>query len=310
MLPPGRGTPRDVAERNQRERLFAAMVATVAKKGYESTTVADLVELSGVSRSAFYQHFEGRLACFLATVGALLEPILETFPRDLEPGDEEAAKEAFEGIARLIGEQPAAAKACFELYAAGPSGIALAQRSISKVAGQLKPLLESIEGEGEMAQMIVGALLGGALRVIHKRLYLGQGDDLVELGPELWQWFFSYPPPPGPLRVEQSPSRRTRSFEVRQEGSDKPDRILRALASIVAEKDCPETTVAEVVTRAKNEPTSLLRTFRERRRRDDRGGRPRLVTNRLRGVAGAAKRCGLAAEGARHPRGDSDLLGA
>ena len=29
-LRPGRGTPRDEAERNQRERLFAAMVATVA----------------------------------------------------------------------------------------------------------------------------------------------------------------------------------------------------------------------------------------------------------------------------------------
>src|SRR5258708_1082406 len=34
-LPPGRGTPREEAERNQRERLFAAMVATVAEKGYE-----------------------------------------------------------------------------------------------------------------------------------------------------------------------------------------------------------------------------------------------------------------------------------
>ena len=72
MLPPGRGTPRDVAERNQRERLFAAMVAMVAKKGYAATTVADLVELSGVSRSAFYQHFESRQACFLATADALM----------------------------------------------------------------------------------------------------------------------------------------------------------------------------------------------------------------------------------------------
>ena len=52
-LPPGRGTPRAEAERNQRERLFAAMVATVAEKGYEATTVANLVKLSGVSRSAF-----------------------------------------------------------------------------------------------------------------------------------------------------------------------------------------------------------------------------------------------------------------
>jgi AcrR family transcriptional regulator len=251
MLPPGRGTPRDVAERNQRERLFAAMVATVAKKGYEAMTVADLVELSGVSRSAFYQHFEGRQACFLATVGALADPTLENLPRVLGPGDEEAAKGVFEETTRLIVDQPAAAKMCFELYAVGPAGIALAQRSIAKIGEQLKPLLESREGGGEMPPEILRALIGGVLRVIHKRLYLGQGDDLVELGPQLWQWFFSYPPPPRPLRVAQSPSRRTRSFEVRQEGSDKPDRILRALASIVAERDCPETTVAEVVTRAK-----------------------------------------------------------
>ena len=77
MLPPGRGTPREEAERNQRERLFAAMVATVAEKGYEATTVADLVELSGVSRSAFYRHFADRKACFLAAIEALVEPALE-----------------------------------------------------------------------------------------------------------------------------------------------------------------------------------------------------------------------------------------
>ena len=40
-LRPGRGTPREEAERNQRERLFAAMVATVAEEGYEATTAVD-----------------------------------------------------------------------------------------------------------------------------------------------------------------------------------------------------------------------------------------------------------------------------
>src|SRR6476661_8512319 len=75
-LRPGRGTPREEAERNQRERLFAAMVATVAEKGYEATTVADLVELSGVSRSAFYRHFEDKKECFLTAAEALIEPTL------------------------------------------------------------------------------------------------------------------------------------------------------------------------------------------------------------------------------------------
>ncbi len=85
QLRPGRGTPRPEAERNQRERLFAAIVATVAEKGYEATTVADLVKLSGVSRSAFYRHFEDKQACFLAAVEAVVEPMLERLRVDEPP---------------------------------------------------------------------------------------------------------------------------------------------------------------------------------------------------------------------------------
>jgi AcrR family transcriptional regulator len=90
-LRPGRGTPREEAERNQRERLFAAMVA---EKGYEGTTVADLVELSGVSRSAFYRHFEDKEACFIAAVETLVEPTLKQLGADesTPPGMERGVK--------------------------------------------------------------------------------------------------------------------------------------------------------------------------------------------------------------------------
>ena len=100
MMPPGRGTPRDVAERNQRERLFASMLATVAAKGYEATRVADLSELCGVSRSAFYQHFEDKEACFLAMIEELVEPVTERLNGGLEREDREAVREAFEAADR------------------------------------------------------------------------------------------------------------------------------------------------------------------------------------------------------------------
>src|SRR3954454_11659764 len=63
-LPPGRGTTAEEAAQNHRERLFGALVAMVAEKGYEATTVADLVDLSGVSRSAFYKQFGDKQECF------------------------------------------------------------------------------------------------------------------------------------------------------------------------------------------------------------------------------------------------------
>src|SRR5262249_34919333 len=73
-LQPGRRLPADEVARNQRERLFAALVAVVAEKGYEATRVEDLLELSGVSRSAFYAHFKDKEECLLAALRAFVGP--------------------------------------------------------------------------------------------------------------------------------------------------------------------------------------------------------------------------------------------
>ena len=57
---PGRGNVPEESERSQRERLFAALVAISSEKGYEATRIADLVQLAGVSRGAFYEHFNDK----------------------------------------------------------------------------------------------------------------------------------------------------------------------------------------------------------------------------------------------------------
>jgi AcrR family transcriptional regulator len=114
MLRPGRGLPRDEADRNQRERLFAATVATVAEKGYEATTVADVGELSGVSRSAFYRHFEDKQECFLTAAEARIDPTLEVMARaEGSSSREERTEQALEAFLRLVASQPGASKMCF-----------------------------------------------------------------------------------------------------------------------------------------------------------------------------------------------------
>ena len=54
----------DVAA-GQRARLLAAIAHVVGAKGYDATTVADVVKEAGVSRTTFYEHFAGKEACFL-----------------------------------------------------------------------------------------------------------------------------------------------------------------------------------------------------------------------------------------------------
>jgi AcrR family transcriptional regulator len=260
-LRPGRGTPRKEAERNQRERLFAAMVATVAEKGYEATTVADVVKLSGVSRSAFYRHYDDKQACFLAAVEAMIEPALQRIGSDESaPAGIERARQAFASLVELIVSQPAASKMCIvEIYAAGSEGAALIDRSMESATALAARLLQQVPEREGLPIELVRALVGGIQKVIHKRLYRGQEQELLELVPQLWDWLFSYPVPPGPLRATRRRVVKAVPFAERQAQSSPPERVLRALAAVVAEKGYPDTTVAEIVERA----STSQRTFYE-----------------------------------------------
>jgi AcrR family transcriptional regulator len=238
------------------------MVATVDEKGFEATTVADLVELSGVSRSAFYRHFGDKQECFLAAIGSLVDPALGMIEKGLEPGDQESARKGFEMLLERIVSQSAAAKMCFvEVYGAGHEGVALVDRTLDSFEVLVKRILEATPGHEEMPSEIVRALIGGIQKVIHKRLYRGQEQELLELAPQMWDWMFCYPPPPGPLRVPRRRTRRPRSFEDRQAASTPAERILRALASVVSQKGYPETTVAEIVDCAKTSQRTFYEHF-------------------------------------------------
>jgi AcrR family transcriptional regulator len=265
-LRPGRGTPREEAEKNQRERLFAAMVATVAEKGYEAMTVADLVELSGVSRSAFYKHFEDKQACFIAAVEALVEPTLKRLGADESaPPGMERARKAFADLIETIVAQPAAAKMCIvEVYAAGEEGAALVDRMMDRSTEVAAALLEQVPERQGMPRELVRAIVGGIQKVIHKRLYRGQEKELMDLVPQLWDWVFCYPVPPGPLKATRRRSVRAVAFEERQKLANPPERVLRALAAVVADKGYPDTTVAEVVERASTSQRTFYEHFKNK----------------------------------------------
>jgi AcrR family transcriptional regulator len=254
------------AERNQRERLFAAMVATVAEKGYEATTVADLVKLSGVSRSAFYRHFEDKQACFIAAVEAMVEPTLRQLGADESaPPGVDRARQAFASLIETIVAQPAAAKMCIvEVYAAGPEGAALVDRTMDSATALAAHLLEQVPEREGMPIELVRSIVGGIQKVIHKRLYRGQEEELLGLVPQLWEWLFRYPVPPGPLKATRRRSVRAVPFAERQAQANPPERLLRALAAVVADKGYPDTTVAEVVERASTSQRTFYEHFKNK----------------------------------------------
>jgi AcrR family transcriptional regulator len=75
-LPRGRhGLPREIVTRSQRERLLAAAVRVIATKGYEATTVADLLGEAGVGRESFYELFDDKRECVLTAHELLVDDL-------------------------------------------------------------------------------------------------------------------------------------------------------------------------------------------------------------------------------------------
>ena len=66
----------EAVRESQRGRLLWAIVQAVADKGYAATTVADIVERANVSRTTFYQQFQDKESCFLASFDFGVEFVL------------------------------------------------------------------------------------------------------------------------------------------------------------------------------------------------------------------------------------------
>jgi AcrR family transcriptional regulator len=76
-LPRGRhGLSREAVARAQRERLLRATARVTAVRGYEATTVADILGEAGVGRETFYELFEDRRDCVLAAHQVLLDDLI------------------------------------------------------------------------------------------------------------------------------------------------------------------------------------------------------------------------------------------
>ena len=62
--------------RSERERLLEAMVRVAAAKGYEATTVADVVEVATVPRETFDSMFASKDECFLEAYDAVIDVLV------------------------------------------------------------------------------------------------------------------------------------------------------------------------------------------------------------------------------------------
>jgi AcrR family transcriptional regulator len=194
QLRPGPGKGRDEVLANQRSRLFAATIELVAERGYDGMTVSDVVRLAGVSKASFYQQFNGKEECFVATCDAALREAARAVLRgETAAGGRRARLRAgLSALAELIASQPKGAKL---LLIDVPASTPAIRSHVRRRFGLLEALVRERLGTAE-GDKLSNPLVAGIVRGIehHARRCVGAGcpDRFQDLVDPLLDWGLSF----------------------------------------------------------------------------------------------------------------------
>jgi AcrR family transcriptional regulator len=112
-----------VVAEHQRERLLAAVISLVARRGYRGTSVDHIVKAAKVGYVAFYELFDGKEDCFTAAFERIVADIRAELARNVSaelPWAEQICL-GLATLAELIADEPDRARvALVEAQAAGP----------------------------------------------------------------------------------------------------------------------------------------------------------------------------------------------
>ncbi len=190
---------REQVQQSQRERLFIAMIESVAEKGYAQTSVADVVSRSGVSRATFYELFKDKEDCFRATYQQAAEQVAVTLASgimDFTGREFEGPQAALEKIDRLLAayldllaDQPAFAKAFLvEVYAAGPVAIRQRQDSLKAFIDMVAMVLHDTDLFGRAdKRFVIKTLVHAISSMVTQMVGVGEAERLPELREPIMQ---------------------------------------------------------------------------------------------------------------------------
>lgn len=165
------------------------MTTVASRTGYESTTVAHVIEEAGVSRTTFYEMFSDKEDCFLAAYDAVIDILVHhvehayrqqagPWPRRIHAG--------LEALVQLMaGEVEIANMAMVEVTAAGPA----ARQRYRDALVRFTPFLDEGRAFTDNAALLPATTsrlaIGGAATLIFDQIRAGRGKQLDELLPDL-----------------------------------------------------------------------------------------------------------------------------
>jgi AcrR family transcriptional regulator len=174
-------------ERSQRQRLLDAAAQVTAARGYEETTVADILAVAGVGRETFYELFEDRRACVLAAHQELLDDLVAHVRAAYEgPGDwVERCRATLRALLEWFAGDPALGRFLLvEPAAVGPEFHAIFQAGFDRFVAMID---EGLDDDLPDPQPLPAASLavGAAISRVYGEVAAGRTARLPALLPQL-----------------------------------------------------------------------------------------------------------------------------
>ena len=176
-----------MATESRRELILAAMVRVVGSKGYKETSVADVIEEAGTSRTTFYKHFDDKHECFLAAYDMLVEQVFAEVVAncDSEQPWLERMEKGLSTIVDLFAVDPKLARtAVVEVAAAGADARQRHWNAVARFTEYLEDGRELADGR-ELPENISLMSAGAVSGLIFDELLAGRAAQLPALLPDL-----------------------------------------------------------------------------------------------------------------------------
>jgi AcrR family transcriptional regulator len=284
-LPRGpQALPREEVAADQRERLYEATIKAISENGFVATTISDLVKRAGVSRRSFYEHFENKEECLLATYDALVGRVTERIATAFKPEDDwtEQIEQIVRALFEASSDRPDAARlVSVEMGAAGPVGIERWARDAEQLAAFFTAVFDQAPGEGSVPAPVARAIVGALRAILYARVRQSRSSralksELQKLTPDIVAWIVAFYPTPASLPARVRPRRQGHLQGGRAPGSLSPsprwaprglprgehnlprgfvahnqrERIFDAVANLTAAKGYPALSLEEIVAEA------------------------------------------------------------
>jgi AcrR family transcriptional regulator len=175
---------REALAEHQRERVLAAATGVFAKRGYQATTIDNIVDAAKASVGSFYQLFDGKEDCFLGVFDRIVASGRERIAAQVTAQDG-WAEEAFAGLEELleifVAEPLEARIVVIEVHTAGPAATARYNELIDATTAWLRAGRRRYPASTQLPETFEQAAVAGLAFFLQMRLLASEPQTVAAL---------------------------------------------------------------------------------------------------------------------------------